>query len=286
MSTTELTAAPTLDLATSLVGFEELKNEANRIAAVITDTAGITITSKEGRDNLYNLAVDGNKLVKRVEARRVELVKPFNDHVKGINDFAKRTLAEPIEKAIVAAKKTIKGWDDEVARQQEEKRRQLAEEQRRRDAEAAEQARLAEEKRQQELAAAQAEADRKRAEEIDAMPPGPEKAAALRALRGETEAKVEEINAKADHEIAHAEIVGHAAHHDLETTALALDSAVGRGRATRWNFRVNDLAALFVARPDLVKVEPRTREILGEIAAGVREIPGLEIFEDSAVVLR
>lgn len=286
MSTTELTAAPSLDLAISLVGFEELKNEANRIAAVITDSAGITITSKEERDNLYNLATDGNKLVKRVEERRVALVKPLNDHVKGINDFAKRGLAEPIEKAIGLAKIAIKGWDDEVARQQAEERRKIEEERRAREAKAAEDARLAEDTRQKELAAAQAEADRRRAEEIDAMPPGPEKAAALRDLRGETEAQVAEINAKADHEIAHAEIVGHAAHHDLETTALALDSAVGRGRATRWNFRVNDLAELFAARPDLVKAEPRTREILGEIAAGVREIPGLEIFEDSAVVLR
>lgn len=286
MSSTELATSNALDLSSSLLRFEELRIEASRVATAIADTAALTIASKEEREALFNLAKDGNAIVKRVEACRVEIVKPFNDHVKGINDFAKRGLAEPIENAISLAKIAIKGWDDKVAAEQEAERQRLAEEQRKRDEEARRESDRIEAERLQKIADAEAEAKRKREEEINAMPPGPAKAAALRALRGEVEAVVEEINSAADHDLAHTEIMSRAAHHDLASAATKLDAAVGRGRATRWAFEVTDMAALFAARPDLVKAEPRTREITGEISAGVREIPGIRIYEDSAVVLR
>lgn len=285
MPTTELTTE-SLNLESTLARFEALTAEAAKVAATITEAASLTITTPEERENLFHLAKNGQVLVKRVEDRRVDLVKPFNDHVKSINDFAKRSLAAPIEAAILKAKGTIKAFDDEQARQQAAERERLRLEQEAREEEARKEAKRIEQDRLTALQEAEAAARKRREAEIDAMPPGPEKARALRELRGETEAKVEEINAQADQGVAFAELKIHAAHGDIQSSLTKLDSEVGRGRQTRWAFRVTDMAALYAARPDLVKAEPKTREINGEIAAGVREIPGIEIYEDTSVVLR
>lgn len=244
------------------------------------------ITSKEEREALFHLAKDGAAFVKWVEGLRTDHVKAFNDHVSGVNKFAKEKLTADVSAVITLAKDKIKAWDDKVAAEQEAERKRLADEQRQRDEEARREAERIEQERLEGIAAAQAEADRKRKEEIDAMPPGPEKAAALRALRGEVEAKVEEINATAEHGAAHAEVMSHAAHGDLQSSLSKLDADVGRGRQKVWKFEVVDMAALYAARPDLVKAEVKTREMNGEIAGGVREIPGVRIYEDSAVVLR
>ena len=46
-----------------------------------------------------------------------------------------------------------------------------------------------------------------------------------------------------------------------------------------WNYRITDINALYKARPDLVKMEEKRREVLEAIKAD-QKIPGLEIFED------
>lgn len=46
-----------------------------------------------------------------------------------------------------------------------------------------------------------------------------------------------------------------------------------------WNYKVTDIHALYKARPDLVSLEDKRREILAVIK-DVHTIPGLEIFED------
>lgn len=48
---------------------------------------------------------------------------------------------------------------------------------------------------------------------------------------------------------------------------------------TFWNYRVKDINELYKARPDLVKLEERRREILEAIKVN-QNISGLEIFED------
>ena len=52
-----------------------------------------------------------------------------------------------------------------------------------------------------------------------------------------------------------------------------------------WNYEVLDIAELAKARPDLVKIEPKAREILA--AAKIdQSIPGLRIFEDMSITSR
>ena len=49
-----------------------------------------------------------------------------------------------------------------------------------------------------------------------------------------------------------------------------------------WNYEVTDIDALYKARPDLVKMEPKPREILAAVKTN-QTIPGLKIFEDISV---
>jgi hypothetical protein len=61
---------------------------------------------------------------------------------------------------------------------------------------------------------------------------------------------------------------------------------VGSSTAKKfWNYEVTDLAALYAARPDLVKLEVKRRETL-EAVKGNQTIPGLRIFEDITVTSR
>lgn len=61
---------------------------------------------------------------------------------------------------------------------------------------------------------------------------------------------------------------------------------VGATTASKfWNYEVTDLAALYVARPDLVTLEVKRRETLAAITKN-QNIPGLRIFEDMKVSAR
>lgn len=53
-----------------------------------------------------------------------------------------------------------------------------------------------------------------------------------------------------------------------------------------WKYEVTDLKALHAARPTLTKLEPSPSAIAAEIAAGMRECPGLRIWEDVDVTTR
>jgi hypothetical protein len=52
-----------------------------------------------------------------------------------------------------------------------------------------------------------------------------------------------------------------------------------------WNYEVTDIAALYKARPDLVKIEQKPREILAAVKVD-QSIPGLRIFEDIQISSR
>lgn len=53
-----------------------------------------------------------------------------------------------------------------------------------------------------------------------------------------------------------------------------------------WTFEVEDIAALYKARPELCSITPKRAEILTLIRAGTREIPGLKIRQETKVVVR
>lgn len=52
-----------------------------------------------------------------------------------------------------------------------------------------------------------------------------------------------------------------------------------------WNYEITDIHVLYNARPDLVKVEPKPREILAAVKIQ-QTIPGLKIFEDFQISSR
>lgn len=47
-----------------------------------------------------------------------------------------------------------------------------------------------------------------------------------------------------------------------------------------WHFRVNDIAALYAARPDLVRLSENVSAIQADIKGGMRQCPGLEIWSE------
>jgi NADH dehydrogenase/NADH:ubiquinone oxidoreductase subunit G len=61
---------------------------------------------------------------------------------------------------------------------------------------------------------------------------------------------------------------------------------VGAATAKKfWNYEVVDIHALYSARPDLVTIEPKRRDIL--VACGKSQtIPGLRVFEDMQIAAR
>jgi len=73
-----------------------------------------------------------NALKKKMEARRTDLVKPLNDHVKKINAAAKGAMA-PIVEAEAILKRRVLDWQSTIRQiEAEELRKRQAEEERRR----------------------------------------------------------------------------------------------------------------------------------------------------------
>lgn len=55
---------------------------------------------------------------------------------------------------------------------------------------------------------------------------------------------------------------------------------------TIWKHRITDIALLYAARPELCNVEPRTNVINAEVRGGMRECPGIEVWEETDVTVR
>ena len=53
-----------------------------------------------------------------------------------------------------------------------------------------------------------------------------------------------------------------------------------------WKFEVIDIHALFKAKPDLCVITPNNAAIRGMISGGMRECPGLRIYEDISTTVR
>jgi hypothetical protein len=178
--------------------------------------------------------------VKRaLEAARTDLVRPLNDRVKAINERI-RTLAEPVARAEETIKAALLGW------RQVETRRLEAE---RRAAERAAEARAAEEAERQATVDAELRAS-----------------AAAAGFGEEAEA-----SAPTARDFAPAPVAVFAPPAPVATVAGAVGTATLR---KVWTFEVLDLDQ--VPRAYLLLDEPRVREA---IRLGLRELPGLRIFE-------
>ena len=224
--------------------------EAARKIDVVDDEA----TQEQAAAALSNIS----GLLKKLEATRTEVKSPVLDLGRQIDTLAKQFAAQLNEEkarltdAVPAHFRREKAKADMERRMLEamaEKKRKQAEEDARK---------LDEERRKLEAAALNAKTE-ERARELDAQAKAAaEKAEAQKEEAASIMAPVVAPPAKADKMVA---------------------------RPT-WKHQVTDLVALHKARPELVTLEPKTNAINAEVRGGMRECPGLRIWEETDVTVR
>lgn len=182
---------------------------------------------------------------KKVEDKRTEMVKPLNDHVKTINTYAKQ-ITDPLDKAEAHIKAQMKAFQIKLEAERQKELKRIEDERKTAEAEAAR--KLAEQKAEAESVAMFMSADD-----------------AVRA----------EIVAEAESERTHNEI---ATVHKLQTKE-ANNMKVSGSRKV-WKFDLVDFSK--IPREYLTLSETAVREA---IKNEVREIPGLNIYQDVQVSL-
>lgn len=310
------------NLKPTLAGeFDNLKTAALESSALI----GI-VRNQEQDQAAESAASQVSALIKAVEKRRVAVKAPFLEACRQIDACAAKAVSDlkeeeiRLNRAIGDYKQALieEARRKEVERQEELRRiaEQAAAEQRRIQAEAlaAEKARqaeaekaekerqavmrAAEEARQAELrriaeqeATAKNEAQRKKFEEQRAAMEAQRKAQELKYEAERLEQAARYAAAKKETDAAQAAELKR--QHELAAQAA---EAVGpqRGIAKTGNqivrevykFDVVNVWDLVKARPDLVTVEPKTRDINEAIALGMTECKGLRIYKDVSVSRR
>lgn len=204
------------------------------------------ISSTESLELAMDAARELKSFEKKVETRRKELVSPFNDHVKVINTYA-QSVAALLEPATSHLKAEMKKWDAVLEQKRGEEQKKVEEERKRREAEAAEKAKLAQEEAEAVAAFGSAEDG--------------ERAKLLAQVEAETDqAAIIALDKKATKEVQSMRV---------------------SGAKKVWTFTVKDEAQ--VPREFLAVDEKKIREA---VRAGAREIPGVEIFQDTQIAIR
>lgn len=260
---------------------KKFDKNAQEVALAIKTLGAMTVSNAEERAKLYEMATSANKARLLVEGLRKEVVKPLNDLVKAINDYANNSLVDPLVAAVEKAKGLIQAFDalEAAAKRKEEERL----EQERKDKEAkakAEEKRIADEaEAEKERIRKEAFADKQKV--IDAMPRGIARIAAQRALDLEISGKVAQVEADAaqattevqiDHSLSQAQLRN-------EQEDLAATKAKGGGKV--WSWEVTDISKVPIA---YLQVIPAS--VTNEVRKGTREIPGIRIFQKDSLALR
>lgn len=254
-------------------------------------------------------------IIKRMENSRVEVKAPVLDLGRRIDKMA-ADFSGPMQDEYDRVKKLVSGHQErEAARVAEENRkreeaerkeREAAEKIRReeaaiaeakyqaeqkaiREAAAAEQARLAEEAKKAE-AAAKAIAKKK----DDGMKALREAAAQAERERLHQEAEAARIETERQLAVAQEERSRIAAKQEAERIAEAsrisvpVVQAKAEGVSSRkvWKFEVIDPKQVYLARPDLCSVAVLPAQVNCRIAEGLRDCPGLRIFETTETKVR
>lgn len=183
---------------------------------------------------------------KKVEELRVELVRPLNEEVKRINEYAKKITA-PLDQAEKHVKAELVAWEKELEKKRAEEYKRAEEERKRKEDEA--RAKLLAEKESNEIAAAFLEDPNQSVKNTIV--------ATVTAEREVTEARKEFASNVAD-----------------------IQSMKVSGARRRWIFEVEDAAK--VPRNFLIVDE---KAIRAAIAEGAREIAGVRIFQETSVAL-
>jgi hypothetical protein len=214
------------------------------VAALKARAEGLEVRDDAAMAEATSLSLGLDRLKRALEKRRKETVDPPNQFVKAVNGAAK-FFSDPVTEAISALKAKMTAYQAALVREREAAARAEAA---RREAEA----RAAAEKRAAELR-----------REMEAK-------AATEAEKAEAEARARAV-AEAE---AKAALMA-AAPPPPEAPRTVRTEAGAAQLVKKWTFRVSDPA--LVPREYLALDERKVREA---IRAGVREIPGLEIYED------
>lgn len=204
------------------------------------------IDSNSSLELVTDAARELKNFEKKVETRRKELVGPFNDHVKVINGYA-QSVAALLEPATAHLKTEMKKWEAVLEQKRVEEQKRLDEERKRLESEAAEKARVAK-----------------------------EEAEAVAAFGSTEDGERAKLLAQAEAETEQAAIIAL----DKKATKEVQSMRVS-GAKKVWTFTLKDESQ--VPREYLVVDEKKIREA---IRAGVREIPGVEIFQDTQIAIR
>lgn len=207
-----------------------------------------------------------------IEASRKAIKAEPLKITRQIDEIAETTAA-PVEEEI----KRLSCLRNEFAVLEAQRQAQIQ-----RDAEAARRKREAEIEaaRQAELARIKAEHEAKaKAEAEERAKQAKENEDAFAQIKAERLA--EQAKARAEAELLQAQQRAEQAAADAKRKAeQAAVVAPSTAVKTVWRWYVRDVAKLAQAKPDLVTIEPKTREINALVNAGARDIPGLEIREE------
>lgn len=260
--TDEMTPYNPYDLAPVRAALEPYLEQIDDMAA---QAQAVNITDEASQTKAVEMAGQVKQLSKKIETARVNFVTPPNDYVKQVNGLGKGILAklEAIEKGLKRKMADYAQFVEQERRKAEVAAQQAAiEAQRKID----EENRLAREAADKEAADAKARAD-------EAAKAGSADAASLAEI-----AKAEEAKAQA---VASMPTV------QVEMPIIPYSSGPVRtaaGTASTkqvWKFDVADAQA--VPREYLMVDEKKIREA---VKAGVRSIPGVNVYETSEVAIR
>lgn len=272
---------PTLQeaLKAQLMGFDVNRQE---VALAVKSMAAVKVTDKETRAELFVLAQAGNRALKLIDAKRLDIKRPI---VEMIDAYGK-SLSEPLVKAIADAKAAISKFDDAEAAETEKKRLALEQEK----TEAAKKAqedqdRIAKEA-EAEKARLKVEAFRGRQEAINAMPKGIARIQAQRALDAEIHGKVAQVEADTVAALGEAQIDASIARATILNKSEDLAaSSQARGAGSRWvvSEKVEDIEFDLLAEEFKMVNWVAVRQAIKD---GTRSIRGLKVYEEKTLALR
>lgn len=261
-------------------GVSKLADLAAEVATGVRMLAAVKIADQVTYDKAFDLAKLANQSLKIIEDRRKALVKPHNDLVGNINDYAKLQLAAPLENAITGVRTMMIAYNrDNEERKRQEQAKLDKQKQEVADAAAKEQERLAAE---QQAAQAKVGTDyAARRVEIIAMPAGVKRIMALKALEKEIAAAGAAVEKTFETAKTEANIDRSLSMADIRNSEEDLAAEKQRGATMKWSFEVIDATKV----PDIYKAVV-DKLVNAAIKGGAREIAGLRIFQEDKIALR
>ena len=230
-----------------------------KIDGMVSQAKSIQITDEPSQVAAVELGTSIRNLKNQVERVRKSTVQPYNDHVKDVNNLAK-SFIDPLDTGERDLKAKISTYQTKLRLEQEKKA-----------AEAREAARKVQEAYEAEQRAIREEAARKAREAEAALKK--EKDAAARAALERTIAEETEA-ANAPVQVAVAPVIPEI------PKAVRTESGSAHQRMT-WEFEIED--ATKVPRAYLAIDEKLIRQA---VKAGIRQIPGVRIFEQASTTFR